>query len=560
MATKASSTGILARMAQMIRAPAAAPVDAPDTDLPRGSEAEKKALRERIEAKRRDDMVRKRELGQLRKLMKKKGSDGRLGNGRPSVFQTSSSFRTEDVLLRARTSTLQKIDAIEAHMAESWTRGKHADRRNEQRSRPIPLNTVRLVPTLSEVVKASVRKQEPVDSPVTVPMDELDMDLDFTAMLSVHAPLSSEAPLADSATPTRSETPVQSDLDSTAMQEAAIRFAEGDYAAAAAILLVALEDPEMDPALAESSICALLDVYRAADLPDDFDALAIDYAQRFGQSAPEWYSVSELSASATQALTPAVIGMSVSTWTCPSQLDVDDVTRLAASHTSGTTRHVHWDSLQTLTGLSVKPLSTLFTQWAAQPLALVFSGAEVLNIVLQKATPVGERSVDPAWWHLRLEALRMQGAHEAYENVALDYCMTYEVSPPSWLESNCTYETAQDQTLPVLVDDQPDTEAAALFSEPRIATALELKGKLLTDATPLMNQMLLQVPRGEPMTIQCGRLVRVDFAAAGTLLNWLATHHATGMQVQFVGVPRLVGALFHVMGVTEYASVTLSKK
>jgi hypothetical protein len=75
-------------MAQMIRAPAAAPVDAPDTDLPRGSEAEKKALRERIEAKRRDDMVRKRELGQLRKLMKKKGSEGRF----PRCFRPVRAF------------------------------------------------------------------------------------------------------------------------------------------------------------------------------------------------------------------------------------------------------------------------------------------------------------------------------------------------------------------------------------------------------------------------------------------------------------------------------------
>jgi ABC-type transporter Mla MlaB component len=216
--------------------------------------------------------------------------------------------------------------------------------------------------------------------------------------------------------------------------------------------------------------------------------------------------------------------------------------------------------LRTISELSVKPLSELFTQWATQPLALVFSGTEVLNTTLQKATPVGDRAIDPAWWHLRLEALRVQGAHETYENVALDYCMTYEVSPPSWLESNCTYEVAQDQTALVLGDEEPDTEAAALVSEPRAVTALELKGNLLTDVAPLMDQMLQQLPAGEPMTIQCGRLVRVDFAAAGTLLNWLAALPSTSPQIQFVGMPRLVGALFHVMGVTEYASVTLSKK
>lgn len=242
---------------------------------------------------------------------------------------------------------------------------------------------------------------------------------------------------------------------------------------------------------------------------------------------------------------------------CPAQLGANDVTTMPAS---GAARHVHWDLLQQVAAQGVKPLSALFTQWASQPLALVFSGTDVLNAVLQKATPTGDRAIDPAWWHLRLEALRVQGAHEVYENVALDYCMTYEVSPPSWLESNCTFEVARNLELQLVDADDIVTEPGTLISEPRAATALELRGNLLTDVTQRMTQMLQLVPPGEAMTIHCGRLVRVDFAAAGTLLNWLAAHQATGMQVQFVGVPRLVGALFHVMGITEYASVSLSKK
>lgn len=544
-------------MVQMIRAPAAAPVDAPDTELPRSSDAEKQALRERMEAKRRDDMVRKRELGQLRKLMRKKGNEGRFSAGRPSVFQSSSGFRTEDVLLQARTSTLQKIDAIEAHMAESWTRGKHAERRNGARSQPPMPGVPRLLPTLNDVVSAPA--PDPADSPATVPMDDLDMDLDFTSLLSAHAPLASDAPSIEGTVLARAEIPMLPDLDSTAMEEAAIRFAEGDYAAAAASLLVALEDPEMDPALAESSICALLDVYRAADLPDDFDALAIDYAQRFGQSAPEWYAASAaLDADAEPAVVSSPISrQTLSTWACPTQLGASEVAAIPAS---GAARHVHWDMLQQVAVQGVKPLSALFTLWASQPLALVFSGADVLNAVLQKATPTGDRAIDPAWWHLRLEALRVQGAHEVYENVALDYCMTYEVSPPSWLESNCTFEVARNLELQPVDADDAVTEPGALVSEPRAATALELRGNVLTDAAQHMTQMLQLVPLGEVMTIHCARLVRVDFAAAGTLLNWLATHQENGMQVQFVGVPRLVGALFHVMGITEYAGVTLSKK
>jgi anti-anti-sigma regulatory factor len=55
--------------------------------------------------------------------------------------------------------------------------------------------------------------------------------------------------------------------------------------------------------------------------------------------------------------------------------------------------------------------------------------------------------------------------------------------------------------------------------------------------------------------VGCHDLVRVDFAAAGSLLNWAATRHAEGCQVQFRDVHRLVAAFFTVIGINEYAQV-----
>ena len=49
--------------------------------------------------------------------------------------------------------------------------------------------------------------------------------------------------------------------------------------------------------------------------------------------------------------------------------------------------------------------------------------------------------------------------------------------------------------------------------------------------------------------------MRIDFAAAGTLLNWVTGHHARGQRVQFVDAHRLIAAFFNVIGIADHAAV-----
>jgi hypothetical protein len=49
--------------------------------------------------------------------------------------------------------------------------------------------------------------------------------------------------------------------------------------------------------------------------------------------------------------------------------------------------------------------------------------------------------------------------------------------------------------------------------------------------------------------------LRVDFAAAGSILNWASGKHTQGLHVQFNQVQRLVAAFFTVVGIHEFATV-----
>ena len=52
---------------------------------------------------------------------------------------------------------------------------------------------------------------------------------------------------------------------------------------------------------------------------------------------------------------------------------------------------------------------------------------------------------------------------------------------------------------------------------------------------------------------------RVDFGAAGDLLNWATAQQAEGQQISFLQVNRLVAAFFCVIGINEVARITLRR-
>ena len=97
-----------------------------------------------------------------------------------------------------------------------------------------------------------------------------------------------------------------------------------------------------------------------------------------------------------------------------------------------------WSALRCVDNEVVPGLVGLLRQWCSQAAPLQMKQLSVLLQIAMQATHAGDRSCDPAWWQLRLEILRLQRRENDFDNVAVDYCITYEISPPSWSVPNCT--------------------------------------------------------------------------------------------------------------------------
>ena len=61
------------------------------------------------------------------------------------------------------------------------------------------------------------------------------------------------------------------------------------------------------------------------------------------------------------------------------------------------------------------------------------------------------------------------------------------------------------------------------------------------------------------ISVSCARLIRVDFIAAGDLLNWVLAKRTEDRAVQFVDTHRLVALFFGAMGINEHAKVQVRK-
>ncbi|MDO9199309.1 STAS domain-containing protein, partial [Rhodoferax sp.] len=89
------------------------------------------------------------------------------------------------------------------------------------------------------------------------------------------------------------------------------------------------------------------------------------------------------------------------------------------------------------------------------------------------------------------------------------------------------------------------------------AVMVELTGEVLGDAAEALDKLQAGLKGADRLVISCSRLIRVDFSAAGSILNWVAVRESEGCHVQFRDVPRLVAVFFSVIGINEHARIVL---
>jgi hypothetical protein len=528
------------------------------------SEFAKSELKAMIERKRRNDFVRKREFDMLRKVRREGLTSEQLAALGGSSRLDDSEGRIADSGAKQDAAVKAKIDAIEQQMVGDAYNAPTAA--SPRRSTDFYNAPTMPAPLPGGAARADAGRAPAAGGGRTAPLltDEVPESPAAGRGVAVMgkgvSPLAVDRALPDfGPAPTVEVSEVAHDPD---LDEAVIAFANADFAGCEGSITQLIGPAGVRAQHAETWL-VLFDLYRAVGQQAKFESLALDYAQTFGWSAPQWFSMPQLVAEAAseQRASPGRLDGQVG-WSSPAHLDADAVARLAGRALQMPLPWVlDWAPLRSTDPEGCARLSELFRGWVHEPIEMVWLSGETLFSVLKEAAPAGVRDVDPAVWRLRLDALRMANRADQFDEAAIDYCVTYEVSPPSWERSKCRVRVASANASTMPASTLPSAELSSSFAESQMTDGgvpqahAELSGQLAGDIASLLNRLTAEIGTAQVVNVSCARLIRVDFIAAGDLLNWVMSRKGENRTVNFTDSNRLVALFFGAMGISEHARV-----
>ena len=326
-------------------------------------------------------------------------------------------------------------------------------------------------------------------------------------------------------------------------EEASVLYSNGQSNEAAMILWQAIKENQLGQHT-EQAWKMLFELYQAAGRRPEFESLAIDYASRFESSPPAWSD--DLSPPAAVEARP----LAASTIVFPIKLDaqaVKQVEQMQRAAQRNRAAEVDFSKVNSVDAVGADLLLRVLVDFRKNGRQLTLSGVEELRAALAGAIQSGRRDPSDACWLLKLETLRFLGEQQQFEDLAIEYCVTYEVSPPSWepMPSSIRLHNAAAPT-------EREAPRASLSDE-----AFPLEGEIDGRPEATFKSLRAYSQSHAEVVIDCRRLRRMDFVCAGEMLNEVAALRSAGKFLVFKDLTYLVACLMMVMGIHDLAELNL---
>lgn len=436
---------------------------------------------------------------------------------------TENALPDREIARNLAMATAAKIDAIESEMARDFLR-----------PRKTPGEIAAEIPRDAEPVEAAPPPPEPEDPP---------------PVLTASAP----------ATGRRTET-AQSEEDafdpgseilagsidaievnggsSSALDETAILFANRQDHAAESGLRNALIAESLG-AVTERGWLMLLELLQQRNDRAAYDQLSAQFGLRFNTPAPAWINYSDTERPAAPATNMPVVAL-------PESIDagivkpLEEFKNLAMTNPALTldvsaTRHVDL--------IGAELLLRVFNAFKRASHELTVRGAEQLLVALRSSVEAGRRDASDAAWMLLLEVQRLLDRQADFEETGIQYCITYEVSPPSW-----------EPPMPNIRVAGGNESTGGRTPDP-----LDWRGEILGDGEQYLNRLVTATRDTKRISVECRQLRRVAFTASTSLLGQLIRLQQSGVAVEFRNVNVLIGALWQLLGVTAVCEVRIRR-
>ncbi|HSD60356.1 MAG TPA: STAS domain-containing protein [Burkholderiales bacterium] len=330
-------------------------------------------------------------------------------------------------------------------------------------------------------------------------------------------------------------------------QEATILYANGRADAAIDVLLQAIAEPDGARRSLQSWFM-LFDLFQLQGMRQEFEKLALDFAVEFERSSPAW---TEQDAAEAKLAAPASDGPRAAQLALGGRLSGESRRQIAdMEQAAGRDGALRLDVAK-LKGLDDEGCTLLLEALARMETLdrrVTISGTRNLEKLLRAETEGRGKSCSRNVWLLLLKLYQIKGMQQEFENLSLDYAVAYEVSPPPWDASQARKAEPISGEFSKSPQREPPVEA------------LRLSGTLTGARPHQLNDLYNYAASHALVNIDMSLVNRVDFVAAGALLNAFMSLAHNGKGIMIHGANEMIQALFTIVGVNQYVVVARNKQ
>jgi anti-anti-sigma regulatory factor len=324
-----------------------------------------------------------------------------------------------------------------------------------------------------------------------------------------------------------------------AIEEAAVFFANGQANEALERIRKAIAGEQVG-AWGLQLWLMLFDVLQVLGRKQEFEERALDFVVKFERSPPVWVEAAPAPKQQNSALrTGGSAAVSLNGVLSAASAPALEQLRKAAERQPKL--RLDFAKLQGIEPAGCALLRDTLRTFRASKKDVWLTSEATLFKLLRDNAKAGEAGVDQAYWLLLLDLYQMLGLQNEFEEAAVDFAVTYEVSPPSW--------EAPPPRSPA--EPAPGAAPAVASSDEAFPVAGEIAGQ--SDA--LFQEVATYAAAANPVVLDFAAARRIDFVNAGKLLNLLEKMRADGRQVVIRGASEMVIALFAVMGIHKVARI-----
>lgn len=313
------------------------------------------------------------------------------------------------------------------------------------------------------------------------------------------------------------------------LEEAAVLYANGKIGETAALLnRYLLDHPDGREPL---PWYMLFDLYELSDQAAPFEDAAVDFAVKFERSPPTW-APRHRPMAASQPAPLMSYGEKYGTLERVRQprffLDAETAAyvRLDVSKTQSSDEETARAILSDILRLN------------DMGKAVELIGGAGFAVRLDAARQGGR--LTESGWFLLMAVLQLLGKEADFDNAAVDYAVTFEVSPPSYTPPkplpNHTSKGA----------DRPPEAPQQCFS---------LTGVLAPGSEKQLLALREFAEGKNQLEIDLSQLARIDFSVVGLLLETLISLSQNGCKILFRDGNELVNTLLHLVGANQFAAI-----